>query len=908
MSSTASFSNDPNVLDSTAIQFSRALQIAAQGHALWHPSLIEERGGVEGDCGYFDGGRFQAATRQGLDEMNQNDIIRSSDSCSVHVAANLQLPPLPQLPLLTIDMSAERAEEEESAAFLAFCGPKRVEHRDPRTRGFENYLVEHGDLIVAHYCQLYPIDANNLVIIYQTTRCGSWWSGITYRRVSSAQGQVGAQVRGVGAAAHVEVKRTQNRPWMTRRGPESWEEHCQPQYSIIMRVVAMKKRSLMRRLARTLRMPAPHKSDGSRSPPKDKPRRRSQASFPNDSNFAPIPWSTGRNYTAHHLALSSRFGPSCSESEDSSNDLVAEQHDLLDEALENVLRDNPDVDVAVGNWDVVLAYASTSEGSEAPRLSRSTPSRLSVSREITVHGVLGRLEVGSSVTKANRPISLPSSRHISVAGCASRTAADSAYKVKRDTIKATIDAPETEMLPIRVRSIDVSRLFATGPVSPQSYRRQSSPRVGQDLLPQALAKNKPPRPKVGDQQKVFEVKPQAYDGNAAKQTAQIKSVAKTFQSTSSPRTAYTHPPTRRVLPKPHDQPVLSTQLAKVDAVRKDVDIAAAKVPSTRNAERKFESKKQSDVAYPQTEVVTRAAIRVRDKMNALGKHRESVRRDQPGREDRVESRDLQVPRAADKEVPSTRKDVYLEIPTRARPSAHPIPSPARGAVTLKAKFYVLCTCVVAGLLTLTLTVSTPRCLIGVVIPPFVYISSAIAPSSPPGPGCYYRTCALVIEDCKILIDFFLKLLDDRAAAVSEAVRPQAKDGADVSKSEVKPPFETPLAPQRNKGETESGCHVGAKSKKKGGNGKKLSGTTEPVQTAPKLPVSGEQPTNLIIPHEFLTKLLLLSIPPPTSYDGILQTLYELKMTTKRFEAAQREKAASSFNLGAQPDGRRLSIL
>ncbi|KZV85985.1 hypothetical protein EXIGLDRAFT_698768 [Exidia glandulosa HHB12029] len=308
---------------------------------------------------------------------------------------------------------------------------------------------------------------------------------------------------------------------------------------------------------------------------------------------------------------------------------------------------------------------------------------------------------------------------------------------------------------------------------------------------------------------------------------------------------YTHPPARRALSKPHDQQVLSTQLAKVDAVRKDVDITAVKVPSTRNDERKAESRKRSDVAYPATELDKRAAIR--DKMNALGKYRESVLRDreaadQPGQEDRVETRDHRVPRTADEEATSTRKYVYLEIPSQE-----------------DARFPIFW---------------------------------------------------LQIEDCKILIDFFLKLLDDSAAAVSEAVRPQAKDGADVSKSEVKPPliFETPLAPQRNKGETESGCHVGAKSKKKGGNGKKLSGTTEPVQTAPKLPVSGEQPTNLIIPHEFLTKLLLLSIPPPTSYDGILQTLYELKMTTKRFEAAQREKAASSFNLGAQPDGGRLSIL
>lgn len=54
--------NDPNVLDSNPINYSFALQAVAGGHVLWHPSLIARDGGIIGDCGYFDGGKFQVVS------------------------------------------------------------------------------------------------------------------------------------------------------------------------------------------------------------------------------------------------------------------------------------------------------------------------------------------------------------------------------------------------------------------------------------------------------------------------------------------------------------------------------------------------------------------------------------------------------------------------------------------------------------------------------------------------------------------------------------------------------------------------------------------------------------------------------------------------------------------------------
>ena len=56
---TGVFSNDPNILDANAIGYSTALQLAAGGHVLWYPSHVDHDEGVIGDCGYFDGGRFE---------------------------------------------------------------------------------------------------------------------------------------------------------------------------------------------------------------------------------------------------------------------------------------------------------------------------------------------------------------------------------------------------------------------------------------------------------------------------------------------------------------------------------------------------------------------------------------------------------------------------------------------------------------------------------------------------------------------------------------------------------------------------------------------------------------------------------------------------------------------------------
>ncbi|KZV91821.1 hypothetical protein EXIGLDRAFT_749966, partial [Exidia glandulosa HHB12029] len=361
--------NDPNVLDSNAVNYSLALQIAAGGHVLWHPSLVRRDGGVIGDCGYFDGGRFQvlynvfdppAALRipalptpsdhdVRVDEIpNHNDIIQSSQSYIVRVDANLQAPPLPTLLFLKIDTAASVAMNDRTIAFLAFCGPQRRMDWYPQTRIFEDYLVEHEDTILRHF-RGYPM--RSVVIVHATARVVSWWGGIDYSHSTSVQGH--AEVCGTGVGMN--ITNADKRPWTFTRGPDQWDDSPEADRSIILRVVAVKRR--FGTLRRSIRI-ALAGFTGNKPRPDQSPSSASSEKGSSSNSTAGSAHETTASSPASSLVEADE---SSSENQDGSG-LLAEHEDLLDQALSEVLRANLDVDVAVGNWDVVASRSGIEVG------------------------------------------------------------------------------------------------------------------------------------------------------------------------------------------------------------------------------------------------------------------------------------------------------------------------------------------------------------------------------------------------------------------------------------------------------------------------------------------------------------------------------------------------------------------
>ncbi|KZV91796.1 hypothetical protein EXIGLDRAFT_749954, partial [Exidia glandulosa HHB12029] len=409
----SSFAGTPDVFDRNATDFANALGEAAEGHALWYPSLIAERGGVEGDCGYIDGGRFKrlfsvyqppdALGLAGLSRPlgddkiidhfeNDNDIAVSHKSITVKFGGNLQVPPLPQVPVLTVHCAAEHARTQNTLAFLAYCGPTRSVHKDCRLALFENYLLKHGDTIVDMYKGTYPVTNNNLVIIYQSTRCISWFSGLKTHSSSSTGVHLEADISGVGGGAHVGIERNEYRISADKHGPRNLEEDAIPSYSVVLRTVARKKQNPATRAWHALRAAAGFKTDGRRIQPPDSKSQSKSPPTSRGSETSSQEHSSSTSESISSMAVDSHSDNTSSADSSTSDlpnvgtELIAEQHDLLDRALEEALRRNPDIDVVVGNWDVVLGFESG--------LDRSVPGSFSIEVDIEHSGnieVVGRL-------------------------------------------------------------------------------------------------------------------------------------------------------------------------------------------------------------------------------------------------------------------------------------------------------------------------------------------------------------------------------------------------------------------------------------------------------------------------------------------------------------------------------------
>ncbi|KZV85370.1 hypothetical protein EXIGLDRAFT_775658 [Exidia glandulosa HHB12029] len=386
---------------SPAAAFEYLLARATKGNALWRPAAHTGSGSV-GDCGYFRDGSFiklfsvfgppLGLSMLQLDSgdvqrhtLPNTSVVQSSSRSKITLGRGVPVGPPPH----TVSGSFELVRDEPACAFLAFGGHSRIVDSGPAQK-LARYLAENRRKIFERFRteqQHATLDEDELVILHETTKAGAWLGGVAY-----PQGAVAGSFTLDGQGARVTVLKPRDPSALKHPASVRWEftygrsEGPTPSCCVVAKAVISRRRgsagtstsassssyrSSIRSRSSTWSSSIIGSGRGSRT---------SGSTTSSGTRSRSSTWSKGSNYSGRRLSVRAlaewnRLHPRTPMTEDdleirspiSPEELApleeesgAEEGEddrtLLERLLDNVLREYPNIDVAVGDWSCITEY------------------------------------------------------------------------------------------------------------------------------------------------------------------------------------------------------------------------------------------------------------------------------------------------------------------------------------------------------------------------------------------------------------------------------------------------------------------------------------------------------------------------------------------------------------------------
>ncbi|EJD38470.1 hypothetical protein AURDEDRAFT_116491 [Auricularia subglabra TFB-10046 SS5] len=381
-----------------AVAFEALLAHPAKGNALWGPRA---NSGSVGDCGYFMDGSFiklfsvfGAPLGLPMLQLDSGDVqrhnlpntsvLQSSSKSKIMLARGVPVGPPPH----TVTGSFELAPEEPACAFLAFGGHSRVVDSGPAKK-LALYLAENQRKIYECFRAGAPrLEEDDIVILHETTKAGAWLGGVAY-----TEGAVSGTFTLDGEGAKVTLPRPRDPSALKNPARVRWEftygrsEGPTPTCCVVAKAIVARKRppsgatssrSSTRSRSSTWSVASPHSGSGwgSRSSTLSSSSRSRSSTWSKGSGS-----SSGRRLSVRALAEWNRMHPRTPMTEDdleirspvtpedaswhrppppaAENEPEPAEGDdrsLLERILDNILREYPSIDVAVGDWSCISDY------------------------------------------------------------------------------------------------------------------------------------------------------------------------------------------------------------------------------------------------------------------------------------------------------------------------------------------------------------------------------------------------------------------------------------------------------------------------------------------------------------------------------------------------------------------------
>ncbi|KZV81365.1 hypothetical protein EXIGLDRAFT_844656 [Exidia glandulosa HHB12029] len=352
-------------------QFRDLLQRAAEGVALFHPSLDVEYGGAVGDCGYVESGRFwklfnvfdpppgipglappeHGARRTEI--LPNNGVLKSSNTSSFSLRGGLPF----SSPPFEIEASLKVSHNEASVAFLAYGGQSHEvdEWRDTKT--LKDYLLKHEDAIIAAF-NMTPVASYGLLLLFGTTRVSAWCGGVAHAFGSSVQANIRVTLVGIDIVEGAVTSETANRSastqtdWAITRGPlDTADGDSLPKYCVVVRPIVVRRRErLWKRATAMLEVRA---SSGNSSRSQDTGTKNTNSSTASTASSPTSEQAPPKGSSTPEMDSVASFS---SMSDDEFENVSV---NLLAQILDNVLGEDAAISVAVADWNIVSAYAQT---------------------------------------------------------------------------------------------------------------------------------------------------------------------------------------------------------------------------------------------------------------------------------------------------------------------------------------------------------------------------------------------------------------------------------------------------------------------------------------------------------------------------------------------------------------------
>ncbi|KZV92545.1 hypothetical protein EXIGLDRAFT_749596 [Exidia glandulosa HHB12029] len=357
--------------DQNPDKFRDLLMGAAQGLALFHPSLDVEYGGAVGDCGYMESGRFwklfnifdpppgmpglpppQRGSRR-TEALPNNGVLTSSNTSSFSLRGGLPF----SSPPFEIDASLNVSRNEASVAFLAYGGQSHEVDVWRDTKVMKDYLLANEDLIVRTY-DMTPVATCGLLLLFGTTRVNAWCGGVAHALGTSVQAKIKVTLAGIDVvelAATNEVTQqgaTTQADWAITRGPlDPAYDSTSHKYCVIVRPVVVRKRERLWRRATTLLEVRSSSGSLQQIPPSQ--NAGNQITTPAASSSTGS-CGVGQPSPSSSSPQESDAGSSSTLSDDKYEDISL---NLLAEILDRILADDNSISAAVADWGIVSTYA-----------------------------------------------------------------------------------------------------------------------------------------------------------------------------------------------------------------------------------------------------------------------------------------------------------------------------------------------------------------------------------------------------------------------------------------------------------------------------------------------------------------------------------------------------------------------
>ncbi|KZV82408.1 hypothetical protein EXIGLDRAFT_729767 [Exidia glandulosa HHB12029] len=396
---------DPVAQREVPNRYSRLLEAVSGGHTLFKPqsNVLPQRGGVIGDGGYIDKGRFiwlfnvfDSAPEgiPGLDWSEVDDIVsqaelnttvlKSSTASSVrfHASAGTDTATLP-LSLPPTSIEPKVSSKESAFAFLAFAGKERqvrILKRPGRTK-LKEWLAR-------HYDQLYNLYEGDVVLVCETVQSSGWLGGLAYHGLNSVSGDVEITAPGFAFGAGFTRERETELGLMCTCGPgsEAWTVDSPPIYTVIIGLVVARRQRVARIRRKLIALFASHGGQSESSPVSGVSQSPSSNMNAAHSNPGPSNSYTGLESAPppcdHNITVDVESASDTSQRE-------CGDDNVLDRILEEALARHSDAHIAVADWSLIGTYTNNfGELPDAPALRFSVEWRTLENEERVLH-VLG---------------------------------------------------------------------------------------------------------------------------------------------------------------------------------------------------------------------------------------------------------------------------------------------------------------------------------------------------------------------------------------------------------------------------------------------------------------------------------------------------------------------------------------